>query len=552
MLNNEQQSRKIRTSLACLGTIFTLIYGEYVCAKSEETIVENDIDQKEYPKSENIVKQRLQQFESKVTSSTSENSHIQSKLSQQLEQIRDDIHNNQQWTKNAIAELAKELRETKEEIRQYASLQGIDDPEKDLRQQLQEMKLEEEALKNQIAKLIQQLEQDVKNETQKTGVSGEEQDRILIRDSSSYMVPNDKIFLEDWMTTYYYLIKDKLLKDIVIPGTHDSGTAVISENNAVFSRDGRVPDVRGLSKIASKIVPWSKTQDLTIKEQLDIGVRFFDFRVSVEENNELYLSHGLRGEKLSDSLKAITDFYEKNKHPKELVIIKVKGFPDKQCEKIDGNQLIVNEFKNYLSKQLISRRKLTEKLPLTKYSDLIKNGNIVILFDARVKEGDTGRKMNEAFMNNEWLFDGSCLASPWGNTVSVEELFQYSIKTAKEVADDKLYALHWTLTANAGYIGKHLTSEFGIRYLTSKLNGGKLYKGSYRLEDLIEQIPRINIVQHDFIDKDKAAYLVRLNWKSREEVKPSTASNKVLQKLKSIFNDVRTRNGKQSTYVEER
>ncbi len=108
----------------------------------------------------------------------------------------------------------------------------------------------------------------------------------------------------------------------------------------------------------------------------------------------------------------------------------------------------------------------------------------------------------------------------------------------------------------SGCLGKYLvtteSSEFGIRYLTSKLNGGKLYKGSYRLEDLVEQIPRVNVVQHDFIDKDKAAYFVRLNWKSREDVKPSTASSKVLQKLKSIFNDVRIRNKKQSAYVEER
>ncbi|MBO7454734.1 MAG: ankyrin repeat domain-containing protein [Alphaproteobacteria bacterium] len=45
MLNNKQQSRKIRTSLACLVAIFTLIYGEYVFADPQliRAVESNDI-----------------------------------------------------------------------------------------------------------------------------------------------------------------------------------------------------------------------------------------------------------------------------------------------------------------------------------------------------------------------------------------------------------------------------------------------------------------------------------------------------------------------------
>ena len=137
---------------------------------------------------------------------------------------------------------------------------------------------------------------------------------------------------------YEDYLADKPLKYIVIPGTHDSGTGTISDDNAVNSSDGKIPDI--IAKILEKksstkkvslkeMIPWTKTQDLSIMEQLEIGVRFFDLRVTVEEGDELYLSHGLRGEKLSDAFDAIRDFC--NNTDKDLVIIKIKGFPDKKC-----------------------------------------------------------------------------------------------------------------------------------------------------------------------------------------------------------------------------
>lgn len=409
---------------------------------------------KDQPK-ESVVKQRRKQVESYGSKTSSLNSHVSS-LSQQLEQIRND----QKWIKDVLIELRQKIQEAK--------------PNR---------------------------------------VSTEEDDE----GSDSYVVLDNKIVIKNWMTTYYDSIKDKLLKDIAIPGTHDSGTAAIPDKGAEWSSDGRGVNIPFTEKDESFSVPWSKTQDLTIKEQLDIGVRFFDFRVSVEEEEELYLSHGLRGEKLSDALTAVKKFCQK--YPKELVIIKVKGFSDKKCKESDGNQLIVTEFEGQLGDLLISKSDVPQ-LPLTKYSDIINKGNVVVLFDSRVSEKNTGKLMKKTLKNTDWLFDGECLESHHANTVSTENLFKFSKKIAKEIEKNKerknrLFALHWTLTANAKYIAGHAKNEYGIRYLTSKLNGGKLYGGSYRLEDLIKQIPRVNIVQHDFIDKDKSAYLVGLNLKDR-------------------------------------
>lgn len=155
------------------------------------------------------------------------------------------------------------------------------------------------------------------------------------------------INLSTWMTDNYEKIKDKELRNLVIPGTHDSGTALISEENAVVSSDKGIPET--LAKIAPrKLVGWSKTQDLTIRKQLGIGVRFFDFRVSFEKEGKnsdytLYLSHGLRGEKLDDVLADIRDFAENN--PRETVMIKFKSFADEKCKKENLNKLLADKFK---------------------------------------------------------------------------------------------------------------------------------------------------------------------------------------------------------------
>lgn len=318
---------------------------------------------------------------------------------------------------------------------------------------------------------------------------------------------NNNFNLKTWMTYYWDCIKYLLLKEIIMPGTHDSATGIMSKTNAQRSSDGLAPTVVP----ASAMVQWCKTQDLTIAKQLEIGVRFFDLRPSVEKNNVVYLSHGLLGEKLSDVLRDIANFCREN--PRELIIIKVKGFPDQKCKKKNLNRILIQELYAPLKGLLVSSSDLRNSLPLSKFSDIVSGGrNIVVIFDARVKNKYTAKLMQAELRNNNWLFNGDdVLESPWGNTVSVPELFNYSIETANKVSDNKLYALHWTLTANPKYILSHLTNNDGIRYMTSKLDGGKDYNWNYHLESLLDQIPRTNIVQFDFITAEKARRLIELN-----------------------------------------
>lgn len=100
----------------------------------------------------------------------------------------------------------------------------------------------------------------------------------------------------DWMKN---LSDDATITSISIPGSHDSG--------ALHS----IGDLSG------------KCQDLSISEQLKAGVRYFDIRLQLR-NDELRIVHGIVDQKLSFA-SALNDFQAfLNAHSSEGLIVSVK------------------------------------------------------------------------------------------------------------------------------------------------------------------------------------------------------------------------------------
>ena len=80
------------------------------------------------------------------------------------------------------------------------------------------------------------------------------------------MIPLNLYSKKDVMPWMSYIHDDTKISDISIPGTHDSGAT-----HSIF-------DVAG------------KCQDLSIKQQLRVGVRFFDLRLQLV-NDEFKIVH---------------------------------------------------------------------------------------------------------------------------------------------------------------------------------------------------------------------------------------------------------------------
>lgn len=104
--------------------------------------------------------------------------------------------------------------------------------------------------------------------------------------------------------------------DLSIPGTHDSGSL-----HNIFDFFG-------------------KCQELTIENQLKVGVRFLDIRLQMR-NNEFYVVHSIIDQKIKfdDCLKVISDFIENN--PTEFIIMSIKKDADTINSTKDFDQTLI-------------------------------------------------------------------------------------------------------------------------------------------------------------------------------------------------------------------
>lgn len=124
------------------------------------------------------------------------------------------------------------------------------------------------------------------------------------------LVPlNNHVKNDPWMSR---VDDDKKIVELSIPGTHDSGAT-----HSIF-------DVSG------------KCQDLSIKSQLNIGVRFFDIRLQLK-NDKFYIVHSFVDQKLSFDkvLNEFVDYIQNNKS--EFLIVSLKKEADDVKSSLDFN-----------------------------------------------------------------------------------------------------------------------------------------------------------------------------------------------------------------------
>ncbi len=152
---------------------------------------------------------------------------------------------------------------------------------------------------------------------------------------------------DNWMGDLRSFIDNKQLTDIIIPGTHDSGS---------------------FSPLLTTPV---RTQDQSFKAQLEGGIRYFDLRISyVTENanlrketglfaaNTFYLHHGgssAPNQQLVPQLNDIKLFLQR--HPEEIVILHVRTGSSQLCQNLEfqcsnGEDKMTDAQKKLLAKLL--------------------------------------------------------------------------------------------------------------------------------------------------------------------------------------------------------
>ena len=158
-----------------------------------------------------------------------------------------------------------------------------------------------------------------------------------------------------WMEEIYFSrsLGNTRLVDVVIPGTHNSGTSPMPYLAPL--EPGQPP----LFKFVKPIVRgWSRTQLKSLGQQFTDGIRYIDLRIAFDESDVPQVVHGLTAGTLRDALQEILSFVMS--HPKEVILIRAplaylynQNLPDETVRAAKLNQAHT-EIKNVLGSRLLS------------------------------------------------------------------------------------------------------------------------------------------------------------------------------------------------------
>lgn len=255
---------------------------------------------------------------------------------------------------------------------------------------------------------------------------------------------------QGWMRALHPVIKDRQLRHVVMPGTHDSGMGRWTHSW------GGVPAN-------------TQTQGLNIYEQLVAGARYFDLRVvEYRDNNQEYLAAhvndelsgnalGGGGESLQDIIDGINRFTKET--PGEAIFLWVR-YLNRLSNAMVGHKAdtrlmtvwfdkfkqINNRCKDFTTSPKMERRKMSEFMDSNNG-----NGCVIIIFDsARTLEAGAPKSLPE-----EGIYDPSYINrfDHWSETNNVENLVssqttEYTNTRISSEADgrDTFLISQWLLT----------------------------------------------------------------------------------------------------------
>lgn len=290
-----------------------------------------------------------------------------------------------------------------------------------------------------------------------------------------YKYKNSNDDLSSWMN---YIKDDTKLNEIIIPGTHDSGTY-----NMIYA---------------------AETQTLTIHEQLMLGVRYFDIRITKEKDEYVIYHSFITGTKAIPILEEFKNYI--SSFQTETLILDFQHFGDGIKDEVFN--LVNTYLLDYAIKNDTSLSDL-EFIDSLTINDV--RGKVIILFGEGLKHTDN----NYIFYRNN---DGCSEKNASLNSMYVTE---YN-------ASSSAYYIETYIPLYIQNIKDKITNEGhkGLFVLQCQLTDAKLIFGPWSREkqhekNISEYISSlhtnddfnyINIIMRDFINQEKTTEIIKLNY----------------------------------------
>jgi len=314
----------------------------------------------------------------------------------------------------------------------------------------------------------------------------------------------------DWMS---YLDPDLRLNQINIPGTHDSGTFALKPTDNKFLLDFLFERARE---------EWTRTQYGSIKDQLNIGVRYFDIRVAWHADGFVHIVHGFvdcmdeDGNTLflKDVLKDCSEFLRD--HPSETVILHLHRQEDNNGNHSSMEKQINEYISDYVKNGKMYNTENANDIPklkdakskiviLTRECDY--NGICLEVSDRN--QDKTEYVSDNCTFNNEYecrIQDG-CKLSLEDKWTAIERLIsQQKLLTQWDSLGEKMVTINFMSTSIGDL--EDVANEINGRLVHEKSNNAKLEHGR-----------QYGWLIADFITEDVARYIYTSNFTHQEITK---------------------------------
>jgi hypothetical protein len=304
--------------------------------------------------------------------------------------------------------------------------------------------------------------------------------------------------LSNWMSKLENANELRLL-DLTFPGTHNSGsydlTTQVNEADPLYqvvkSGTFEIPE----EYVAQWMCKYALTQSLSLSEQLQAGIRYFDLRLDYDPATESFRnSHMLYGLGALELLEQIATF-AKN-HTKEIIILELlplEAGADLALEtKTDLQRKITNVFAGNLIPSSIELQNIT-------VGELQESGTNVMVIahdDEIVGDLDT-------------IWHNKIVENTFAETVDIDKLIDYNnlalFTFSQNRTEFDFYKIQWILTPDKDYIQAN-PLEGSLFELAKDVNEkmGELRKsssptllGNILMVDYVETSPLMQLLGYD-------------------------------------------------------
>ncbi|XP_055386526.1 PI-PLC X domain-containing protein 2 [Condylostylus longicornis] len=301
---------------------------------------------------------------------------------------------------------------------------------------------------------------------------------------------------ENWMEELPPDVRDYSVINLAIPGSHNCMSYGINwSSKPSLDADEEIKDI--FKFLPCFVRKWSKTQSVDITEQLKLGIRYLDLRISLKDNTKFYFAHGLYAMEIFQPLKEVCSFLDE--HPKEIIILDFQHFYGFE---VAHHKQLQYDIQRIFSDKIYAPQ--DGSLSNATLKNCENKGKQVIIIYRRCKN-----RSEKFWADDNW-------PTPWPNTTSIKQLKNYLNNMLKYRNPRYGYVSQCILTPDGKYIAKKFYSSLK----------GTAEKVDKKMSDWIEEQrpgkctcdsePKVNVFIADFVhiyNGDFCKKIIELNNK---------------------------------------